>query len=293
MTENPTVYFLYHVPKCAGRTIELHIAGAMPPSSVYRPLKPRGFSRLHARQYKDLDTSGIRVVEGHYVGSSIEAHFPGYAIKRSVLLRDPLSHLVSYYNFRMMRYLAQGLRTYSFEIAYHAMQRNFLTHYILKHFLEMSWLDIANLSDADKYDIVNRFLSTFWYVADYSKCDDLVAALGRELGISGGAAQRNTQKGWESRVNWVSLRTEDLSATAIDRIRRENSLDQQLWETWRNAGRHPARVTLPDLATPSIPGFVRSEATRLVFQVARRFKRGWAQNIAPDTVAQPGLVKAA
>jgi hypothetical protein len=273
---NP-VEFIYHIPKCAGRTIEVHIAGAMPAKTIYRPQKPRGLSRLSAREYEDLDTSsGIKVVEGHYVGRSIESHFSDHVIRRSILLREPTSHLISYYNFRMMRYLSQGLHSYGFELFYQATQRNFLTHYILKHFLEMSWLDIARLGDIEKYDIVNRFLATCWYVADYTKCDDLVASLGSELGIPGYAARMNTQKQWESRVSWTSLRMEELSATVLDRIRRENSLDQQLWETWRNARHDTAQVQPAGLAAPKTLAFVRTEAIRLAFQVARRYKRGRA-----------------
>jgi hypothetical protein len=97
VTKTPTVHFIYHVPKCAGRTLEGHIAGAMPPSTVYRPQKPRGFSRLGARHYKDLvEPISIRVVEGHYVARSIEARFSNHLIKRSILLRDPVSHISTF-----------------------------------------------------------------------------------------------------------------------------------------------------------------------------------------------------
>ena len=61
-----------------------------------------------------------------------------------------------------------------------ATQRNFITHYILRNFLELPWSRRARLSDDEKYDIVNAFLATFWYVGDYRLCDDLVAALADE-----------------------------------------------------------------------------------------------------------------
>ncbi len=79
-----------------------------------------------------------QVVGGHYLGISIDQLFAGRQIKRSILLRDPASHFVSYYNYRMARYISEGLQPYSLEVAYGATQRNFITHYILKYFLELS-----------------------------------------------------------------------------------------------------------------------------------------------------------
>ena len=88
-----------------------------------------------------------------------------------------MSHSLSYYNFRMMRYLSRGFHPYSFDVAYGAMQRNFVTHYILRRFLELSWARVVLLSDEEKYDLVNAFLSKFWYVADYRQCNDLIGAI--------------------------------------------------------------------------------------------------------------------
>jgi hypothetical protein len=242
--------------------------------AFYRTQKRRGAVRFFsARQYDGIYANEIRVVAGHYLGRSMEARFPDQRIERSILLRDPVSHLISYYNFRMMRYISQGLHPYSFELAYQATQRNFITHYILRNFLELPWLRIASLGDADKYDIVNAFLSTFWYVGDYSLCDDLVSSLGLKLGISCRAIQRNTKNEWKRRVSWTPLSLEDLSADAVARIRQENLLDQRLWETWRQA-RHNVRSVYCRLwVEHNLPDFVTSETTHFVAQILRRLRR--------------------
>jgi ribosome modulation factor len=123
--------------------------------------------------------------------------FPGHSrlrarpLKRSILLRDPVSHAVSYYNFRMMRYLSEGLNPYSFKLAYAATQRNFVTHYILRNFLELPWSRLACLSDDEKYEIVNAFLATFWFVGDYRVCDELVAALAGAWNSPPGAQKKH------------------------------------------------------------------------------------------------------
>jgi hypothetical protein len=191
-----------------------------------------------------------------------------------MLLRDPVSHIISYYNFRMMRYLSVGLHPYSFALAYKARQRNFITHYILKNFLELPWWRLARLSDEEKYDIVNAFLATFWYVGDYRLCDELVAALGVELGIPGRATPANTRAEWE-RHGWKTLEVNDLSVDTIAQIRRESLLDQRLWETWQEARHDTASVRPRALGGRSAPGLVTTEATRFVSQIVRRIQRRW------------------
>ena len=65
---------------------------------------------------------------------------------------------------------------------------------ILKNFLELSWTRIASLSDQDKYDLANAFLSTFWFVGDYQLCDDYIGVLGAQLGISPSTSSVRTRR---------------------------------------------------------------------------------------------------
>jgi hypothetical protein len=272
-------YLVYHVPKCAGRTIHRHLTTELQPDVYYRTQKRRGPERfLLARHYTKRmpDPGQIRVVGGHFLGVSVESWLNGRELVRSILLRDPVSHIVSYYNFRMMRYLSQGLHPYSFELAYGATRRNFIAHYILRNFLEIPWALLARCSDEEKYALVNAFLARFWYVADYKYCDDLIAALAPRLQISAHAPARNTCFEWQSRVGWRTLEPDDLPAGAIARIRRENFLDQQLWETWgeaRNETSHVRPRALQGRTTTQCS--IAREATRFVSQIARRIVRRW------------------
>ena len=266
------------MPRCAGQTIDRHLAAVLSANAYYRTRKRKGFGRFLITRHdfgKMPDPNQTRVVGGHFIGISVEPLFAGRELKRSMLLRDPVSHIISYYNFRMMRYLSQGLHPYSFELAYRATQRNFITHYILRNFLELPWSRRARFSDDEKYDIVNAFLATFWYVGDYRLCDDLVAALAMKLGIPGRAAARNTRVEWQRRVRWKPLEVEDFSPDAIAQIRRENLLDQRLWETWHEARHDTTSVRPCALGGRSAPGFVSTEAMRFVSQIARRIQRRW------------------
>jgi hypothetical protein len=285
---NVPVHFIYHVPKCAGQTIDGHFSSVLPDSAYYKTAKRHGpgrfvFTRHDFRKLPDL--SATKVVAGHFLGISLDAQFAGRLIKRSLLLRDPVGHALSYYNFRMMRYLSRGYHPYSFDVAYGAMHRNFITHYILRHFLEMSWARVAALGDEDKYDIVNAFLSKFWYVADYRLCDDLIGAIGTQLGIDGRAVPKNTQAQWERHVRWKSLELGDLSPGTIARIENENLIDQRLWETWRNARNDVAHVRPRALAGLRATGFITDEAVRFVNQIARRVQRRWGQVGGPEIPA--------
>jgi hypothetical protein len=273
------IHLHFHVPKCAGQTIDQHLTSALPPDAYYRTRKTRGIARMFKPRY-DLagmpDPDAVRIVSGHYLGISMEQLFAGRPVRRSVLLRDPVTHIVSYYNFRMMLYMSNGWQPYGFDLAYGATQRNFITHYILRNFLELPWSRIVNLTDDEKYELVNAFLASFWYVGDYRLCDDFLAAIGARLGIATEAIPRNTRSEWECRAAWRSLDLDDLSPSRIAEIRRENMIDQKLWETWHEAG-HDTRLVRPrPLAGQASSGAVSREATRFVCQVARRIKRRWS-----------------
>jgi hypothetical protein len=272
------VHLIYHVPKCAGRTVDHHLAAALPPNAYCRTTRRRGLGRFLSSSHDFQwipNPDQTRAVCGHALGISVERLFAGRELKRSLLLRDPVSHAVSYYNFRMMRYLSVGLHPYSFSLAYRATQRNFITHYILRNFLELPWSRLARFSDDEKYGIVNAFLARFWFVGDYRLCNDLIAALAAPLEIPGRASAINTCAEWERRVRWSRLEADDLSSDAVDQIRRENLLDQRLWETWREAGHNVASVCPRALAGRNATGFITAEATRFVNQIARRIQRRW------------------
>src|SRR5262249_45127184 len=108
------VYFILHLPKTAGSTIEVHLEEYCPSGTLWRPKPAPRRQRLIGQRYdlRDLpDMRRVRVVVGHYVGRSLEKYFPSREIRRIVLLRDPLGLQISYYNYMNMWYLDEGLGT--------------------------------------------------------------------------------------------------------------------------------------------------------------------------------------
>lgn len=288
------VHFVYHIPKCAGRTIDRHLALSLPQSAYHRMKKRRGLGRFVTRYDGAAlpDPSSARVVSGHYLGISVDPLFERRLIKRSLLLRDPVSHFVSYYNYRMTRYIAEGMQPYGVELAYGAMQRNFITHYILRNFLELSWAQIASLSDQDKYDLVNAFLSTFWFVGDYRLCDDFLGTLGDRLAISANARPHNTLSELAQGAGWTPLTLDLLPTDILATIRSQNMIDQKLWETWHAAG-HDTAAVRPLALGSNASSFIGAEASRFMNQIMRRMQRRWGRFEAPIPVLQGDRATAA
>jgi hypothetical protein len=283
------IHFIFHVPKCAGTTVHCHLSTCAPAGTYHRLKKRKGPSRFFLPPH-DLagmpDAEQLRAIGGHFIGNSIEDIFKGRQIERSILLRDPVSQFVSHYNVRMMRYLLRGRQTYSPDIAYRARQRNFVTHHILRNFLEISWPRLLSLSALEKYVAVNRLLSTFWFVGDYTRCNELIAKLGPKLGVPATAMAQNTCAEWQGRVGWTPLRVDNLTRQMVDQIRQENVLDQLLWETWRDVDQAQINDCSHRIYETPLTEFVVQESLRFVYEVRRRFHQGWKVPGGSDRVAE-------
>ncbi|MFD0985571.1 sulfotransferase family 2 domain-containing protein [Methyloligella solikamskensis] len=293
--EDAPVYYLFHVPKCAGRTIDRHLSLYAQEGRYFRAKKRRGIGRLFSPRHTLAgmpDPRQLNAVGSHYLGASMERICEGREIRRALLLRDPVSHMVSYYNFRMQRYIAQGMQPYSFELAYRATQRDFITHYILRNFLEIPLPRLWLMTRPQKWTLVNEFLSRFWFVGDYRKCSELISAMAPDLGVPARAVPQNTCTGHSNHPTWRPLSVADLSPELIRRIREENSLDQRLWQTWRGAGLDVQSVNETALMAPAKLQFSVQEAARLVYQVRRRVARRWNMPEQPVPAPEPAPVQA-
>ena len=294
---NKPLHLHFHLPRCAGQTIHRHLSRHAARGTYFRAKKRRGPGRLFGARYQ-LDgmpqPETLLAVGGHWIGPSVERHFGGRPILRSILLRDPVSHFISYYNFRMMRYLSQGLRTYPVEIAYHARQRDFITHYLLRNFAEMSWPQLLSMSPQEKRAAADRLLSSFWFVGDYRDCDELVAALAPNLDVPATNERRNSSDQWQERVGWRPLTQKDLTPSMVRQIRQENALDQSLWETWSDVAQATPHLPALDTQDMSLVRFATVQSLRLINQVRRRNHRGWripaeTGPIADGTMCRPGV----
>lgn len=272
------LHIVFHVPRCAGQTIHHHLSHHAPKGSYLRFRKRKGPSRLLLPQYQIAempDPQSVNVISGHWIGRSIEQYFNDRPIARSILLRDPVNQFVSHYNFRMMRYISQGLQPYSPEIAYRSRRRNYITHFILRSFAEISWPRLMSLSATEKYAEADRFLSACSFVGDHSRCDELIARLAPDLGIPAVAETKNSSEQWLQCVDWKPLKMSDLSRSMIDAIKQDNILDQLLWEAWKDAEQGQPQPSLQTIGETPLTSRAATQSSRLINQVKRRFHRGW------------------
>jgi len=288
---NRAVYFILHIPKTAGQTIQYHLAEHCPPGVFWSPHRVPYPLSLFGRRHRlagQGDAGRVRIVAGHDLGASLERRFPGREIRRVALLREPLSLQLSLYNYRMMNHLAKGLGTYDFAVHLRAQPRDFIAHWLLARWLEIPWPRLMAMSDADKYRRLNRALGQFWFVGDYTDCDRVIAAVAPDLAVPAVARPRNTARQWHKQIKWEPLTEASLSPALRDAVRRRNPLDHALWASWHGAGFDAAAVRAHPLEPEARAGFLMHEGARPFFLLNRWARREGAPRV-PFARAKIGL----
>jgi tetratricopeptide (TPR) repeat protein len=294
---NAAVYFLLHIPRTAGQTIQYHLADHCAPGTVWVPQRssfPASLTGQRHRLDRLGDAAQVRAVAGHDVGRSLEGHFGGREIRRAVLLRDPLSLQLSLYNYRMMNHLNRGFGTYSFDLHLRALPRDWVAHRLLARWLEIPWPRLMAMSGAEKYRILNRMLAGFWFVGSHADCDRLIAAVAPHLGAPAAAQARNTAGQWRKQVYWQPLTADDLSPAQRQAVLSRSPLDAAIWQSWRSAGFDTAAVRPLPLEAGAGDGFLAHEMVRPAFLMARWLRRSglWRSGGRSKTGLRSGFAKA-
>ncbi|HML29335.1 MAG TPA: hypothetical protein PKE16_10940, partial [Hyphomicrobium sp.] len=168
-----------HVPKCAGTTVEQHLTKELGQSRTWLAPKrtrqfPLGWFRRKYDQAPPAPLDQIKAVSGHFIGRSIEGNFKNRRIVRSIILREPESLMLSYYNYRMMRYITRGQRPYGFSLFLRATRQNFVTHFMLERWLELPWVELVRLSDEQKIERLDEAMSSIHHIAAIGEADTLI-----------------------------------------------------------------------------------------------------------------------
>ena len=285
------VYFVLHVPKTAGQTLQEHFAEHCPPGMFWRSRHKLRQGR--PREPGDLpDLDRVRIVSGHQIGRSLERYFLGHELRRIVLLRDPLELQLSYYNWKMMDHLAKGLGTYGFALHLRALPRNFMTHFLLSRWLEVPWLRLAVMPEGQKYALLNETLAGFWFVGGHQHCDRIIAEIGRDLGVPATARPRNTAAELQAHTGWRLLTIDSLSAAGRVAFRTRNALDQALWESWRDAGFAVSEVEPKGFSAERRMAVLGDELVRPWFRLRRFIGRKFAGSGRPVAVLVEGANRA-
>jgi hypothetical protein len=228
---------------------------------------------LFARKYDrtlPAPRDEIKAISGHLIGRSVEGMFAGRRIVRSLILREPESLMLSRYNFRMMRYLLAGQHTYSFSLFLRATQENFAAHFLLDRWLEIPWIQLVQMSDAQKAALLDQALASMNYIVDISETDALVPKISDEIGIAPGTPRHNMAEEKQAKTGWKILRLAELSKSEREELQARTALDTYLWRRWARK----ENVSF-DRSVPS--RFVLSEIVRPRYQFERRIVRRYGQ----------------
>ena len=274
----PPLHLVLHVPKCAGKTLERHFEAHMPAGAFVKPLRRRPPARwVLPRHAPDAvaDPARVRVASSQQIGRSLETRFAGREILRTALIRDPLSHGISYYNFRMMRYVAMGWGTYDFDTHVRSEPRNRITRFLLWSYLEIPWPRLVTMSGEEAFALVARHFRDFWFVGSYRLCDELTAELAPVLDIPAVAVRQNDRAEMAKTIVWDELKAADLDPALRARIVADNAVDQALFDSFAEA-RHGAgsvRLQPPPRSARLAP--LGHELARPLHEARRRIGRGY------------------
>lgn len=265
------LHVILHVPKCAGSTMEHHLAKHLGPTRFWSPSKR--ITRLpletYSRKYNSTPPGppqDISAVSGHFIGRSVERLFTNRPIVRSVVLREPESFLISLYNFRMMLYVVAGRNTCSFKLFMNSLQIDPVSHFLLDRWLEKPWISTALLPAARKAALLDEMMESLDQVVDIAKADELFAWHSRDLGIPEQPARANTQGEWVKKSGWTPLQLTDLDAAEREALARRVHLDRYIWRRWALK----EKVTFEG---KNVALFLPHELRRPIYQARRRMAR--------------------
>ncbi len=227
-SERP-VFLFCHIPKCAGSTVKQHMWNEAPERSVSAKRR-HGFFRDFGGDYTDISRTGIDAnavdfVGGHALSRSVSKAFPGRPVKPVVLIRDPLSFAVSFYNHRNRQAAREGRGPVAFELYLKSLPKNPMIRFIMTRYLGIGYPQILRFDSRQRFAIVDNTLSDFWFVGSWLHASELIRGLAREMHISDVVDIKNAASG-------ERLRADDVTDSIADLVRTRNAADQALFERW-------------------------------------------------------------
>ncbi len=226
-----TVHFLLHVPKCAGTTVEAHFRTHLGSRYLLAPRWESPLRNFIDNRYPGLSAetvSEVEAVSGHSLSRNMASLFPGAEIRQSVLLRDPLGYLLSFYNYRWTRHEQdQGPVPPSFEDWYDAQRRNPISRFLLNRYFGQAVPMLYRLSSKARLRFLEERLAQFHFVGSYKHVVELVSTVSRDLGLPETVESQNVTS--SRRVS-----KQDLASSLVEQIAHENALDQCLFDRWKD-----------------------------------------------------------
>lgn len=233
MTEGP-VYFLVHVPKCAGTTVEQHFEAHLGRRFLIAPRWESPLRNVLGNRYDyrpgDRRLDGVQVVSGHSLSASLKPAFGDREVRECVLLRDPVGFHLSLYNYRWdWHRKGHGPKPSAFPAWYRVQRRNPVSRFLLNRYAGEGVPALYRFSSIGRLRALEGLLERFWFVGDYRRAGEMIAGISRDLGLPERVKDRNVT---QERV----ATAEGLGQAWLARISRDNAIDATLHARWRNRG---------------------------------------------------------
>ncbi len=242
------LYIFLHIPKCAGSTLAYHIQKNLRPNQ-YKALYARDFAfgfdheTQIAEAYKEVSRltsvqkDELLVLYGHAIPYGIHKYFPTRDVRYVTFLRDPISRIVSCYNFQRMRltkhlskpnrryfrqFISENSRLLSFQ-DWLANKYNRLPNLpvgvSMAIFLqELGYLNKGHLTKGS----LSQMRLRFWYIGQTEHFDHDILWFYRELGIGKFFKNKNVSKSYVKNTKHI-----------IKEIALINKEDGQLYEYFK------------------------------------------------------------
>lgn len=232
-SDAPPVHFFLHVPKCAGTTVERHFERTLGAGFLLAPRWRHPLRDVIGNRYPSLspaDLTGVRAVSGHSLSRSLADKFPGRAVRPSVLIRDPVGFLVSFWNYRWMRHETRGQPAPPpFAEWRRTQRRNPITRFLLHRYFEIGYPALYRHSTRARFLYLDAAFTGFHFVGSYRRCDEALAGISAELGVDETVESENVGEA-------KRLRVADLSPEEVAEIETQNAADALLFARWKDRG---------------------------------------------------------
>ena len=222
------VFIFVHLPKTGGQTLRNSFAKLQLHREFIHlgPFGQQDAARLGLLPFNQRpleERAEARVILGHNVNCQTHTLVPGKAPRHILFLRDPAELLVSLYNFEL-RQEPTDKPVVAFDEWYNKSGRkDYMTTWLAEHFMAPE----PPPADKPLLQSINTALEQFWFVGCSEFLDDDAPLLLRRIGLPPKVVSTNI-----AGVHYAKRLT--LDDALREKLYRENSLDLELYRTWRN-----------------------------------------------------------
>lgn len=171
------LYIIPHIPKTGGYALKINLSRVLLPYvEVHIPNGEEEFNKIPLSEMSQDQLNRIRVIIGHNINTETSQFFNNREVRYITFLRDPISRMISHYNFDMSHYYKEDIPIDTwFNETEHA---NYMVKWLSTNFLKQNFVDLEEI-----YSSVNSSLKKFHIVGLTEEMDLFCDIFFKELGV--------------------------------------------------------------------------------------------------------------